>query len=372
MPKGWTVKTSVIIPKGKVAGAVVRISNTTLVHNGQELKVNVAECQSDEDAAKVHALFLGVHKNAREWCPRDGRTVVEFVGGDVRLLERAYQELAVKPPKVIYDVAFEAAPLEKCDPMEWNKLFNACLVPKRDEVRIGQLAKAFAFGEQIHLRTHGLGGTKLTYAFDPAPRQSKVEADGEVESHAFPKLPRKHGLPVVGVKLTVLVEAYALTPTKRKAGKELLGPTEFWPSEDPKIVELAKQITQGKTSVRDKTDAILAWFGPGKNFKYAGAMGSRYGVKKALDQGFGRCWDFSDCFVTLCRAAGVPSRQVMGWLPNEGGHLWAEVLLEGEGWRQVDPTAGLGCDLRYVPYVASEDGRVPLVYVSAVTVQPRR
>jgi transglutaminase-like putative cysteine protease len=116
--------------------------------------------------------------------------------------------------------------------------------------------------------------------------------------------------------------------------------------------------------------AILDWLVPGKNLKYGGqALGSRYGVKNVLKQRFGRCWDFSDCFVTLCRAVGVPCRQVMGWLHGESGHVWAEVLIEGKGWRQVDPTAGMGCDCRYIPYLASEAGPVSLVYVSAVNIK---
>jgi transglutaminase-like putative cysteine protease len=67
----------------------------------------------------------------------------------------------------------------------------------------------------------------------------------------------------------------------------------------------------------------------------------------------------------------VPCRQVLGWLHGESGHVWAEVLVEGKGWRQVDPTAGAGCDTRYVPFVATEDGVMSYVYTSAVRVAPR-
>jgi len=75
--------------------------------------------------------------------------------------------------------------------------------------------------------------------------------------------------------------------------------------------------------------------------------------------------------VTLCRAAGVPCRQVFGWLHGESGHVWAEVLIEDKGWRQVDPTAGMGCDSRYVPFIASENGAMPLVYTSMPRLTPR-
>ncbi len=74
---------------------------------------------------------------------------------------------------------------------------------------------------------------------------------------------------------------------------------------------LAKRITSGCKTKEDKVSAILRWLSPGKNIKFGGPMtGSRYGVKKTLAQGFGQCWDFSDCFITLCRGSGVPCRQV--------------------------------------------------------------
>jgi transglutaminase-like putative cysteine protease len=174
--------------------------------------------------------------------------------------------------------------------------------------------------------------------------------------------------------VTVASEAFAMTPTKRKAGPELLGANEFWPSTDPELVALARKITTGKASERDKVAALLDWFSKKENIDYGGPVGSRHGVKKVFQQKSGRCWDYSDCFVTLCRAVGVPSRQVLGWLDGVGGggHIWAEVLIAGEGWRQVDPQAGMGCDTRYVPYVASEDGRIPFVYISAVDIKVKR
>ena len=378
LPKGWSVTATVVAPEHQLAafsqklgGQVVRISNTTLGVGGQQLKVNVVDCKTDEDAAKVHEALLRVHKDNHAACPREGKSVVEFVSKEPRLIERAYQDLGFKRTRVTYQVSFQAAPIEKCDYMAWNKMYNAFL--NRNEALIRDLSKSFTFGAQISVRAHGLGSEKSSFSFTPRPRDSKLEAEGDITTYSFADLPRKHGLPEVGVVVAVTSEAFAMTPTKRKAGPELLGPNEFWPSDDPEIVALAKQITEGKTGSRDKTAAVLDWLMPGKNTKYGGPItGSRYGVKKVLKQGFGHCWDFSDCFVTLCRAAGVPSRQVLGWLHGESGHVWAEVLLEGEGWRQVDPTAGMGCDCRYIPYIASENGKTSIVYISPVDIKLKR
>lgn len=68
----------------------------------------------------------------------------------------------------------------------------------------------------------------------------------------------------------------------------------------------------------------------------------------------GFCEHFSSSFVVLMRAAGVPARIVVGYQGGEfndlesyylvrqsDAHAWAEVWLEGVGWRAVDPTAAV-------------------------------
>ena len=67
-------------------------------------------------------------------------------------------------------------------------------------------------------------------------------------------------------------------------------------------------------------------------------------------QGF--CEHYASAFVTLMRAAGIPSRVVTGYqggdlnavgsfleVRQNRAHAWAEVWLTGQGWVRVDPTA---------------------------------
>lgn len=69
-------------------------------------------------------------------------------------------------------------------------------------------------------------------------------------------------------------------------------------------------------------------------------------------QGF--CEHYASSFVFLMRAAGIPARVVTGYQggePNEFGgysivrqadaHAWAEVWLQEQGWRRIDPTAAI-------------------------------
>lgn len=68
----------------------------------------------------------------------------------------------------------------------------------------------------------------------------------------------------------------------------------------------------------------------------------------------GFCEHFASSFVFMMRAAGIPARVVVGYQGGErnplenflivkqsDAHAWAEVWLDGEGWRRVDPTAAV-------------------------------
>ncbi len=68
----------------------------------------------------------------------------------------------------------------------------------------------------------------------------------------------------------------------------------------------------------------------------------------------GFCQHFSSAFANLMRAAGIPSRIVLGYaggyrnpfgdywvVRSMDAHAWTEVWLEGRGWVRVDPTAAV-------------------------------
>ncbi len=47
----------------------------------------------------------------------------------------------------------------------------------------------------------------------------------------------------------------------------------------------------------------------------------------------------------------------------------SQVLIEGEGWKHVDPTAASGCGSDYISFVSSEDGEIPMLYTSSVKIE---
>lgn len=358
----------------KLGGRIEKLSNVLLSVHGSRLQVNTITCPNVAEAGKIYKSVLA-RKGHPAFCYTFERTVVEFVGNDTAVAIVAGFELGykVKPKNATYKISFQAAGIEQADYMSWNKLFNLFLQADRDpgnvafEVRIGLLAEKFRFGDEIILRTLGSSGTKPAYMFKPDPIETTPLLGGDLTRYRFRNLPAKSGVPCVSISATISTSESTGSASVRRPGAELLGPTAFWPSDDPDMLSLAKRITVGCSTQQQKIVALLRWLRPGVNIRFAGSqIGSRYGVKKTLSQKFGHCWDFSDCFITLCRALKIPSRQVAGWLYGQSGHIWAEVFYNNNQWRHVDPTGGgiVGCGIYHIPYLTSEDGEMPILYLS--------
>ena len=73
-----------------------------------------------------------------------------------------------------------------------------------------------------------------------------------------------------------------------------------------------------------------------------------------FDTKVGFCQHFSSAYAEFMRSAGIPARVVTGYaggrrndigeywvVYRKDAHAWAEVWIEGQGWRRVDPTAAV-------------------------------
>ena len=137
--------------------------------------------------------------------------------------------------------------------------------------------------------------------------------------------------------------------------KAWMQPTELMPI-DGIVLQTAKEITKGARTDVDKVRAIYDWV-IANTYREPKVRGCGTGdIKAMLETGNmgGKCADINALFVGLCRAVGLPARDVYGirLAPSAFGykelsgqsaqlkgaqHCRAEVHLAGSGWVAVDP-----------------------------------
>ena len=390
LPAGWKrVREIEIAPAQlqaigrKLGGKIVKGKNAFFESDGATVQINTLICSSIASATKIHDALVKLKSNSRLVCQQE-TLVYELVATtpeQMRLANRARYELGLQPEKVTYQVKFQAAPLATTgDWMAFNVMFNHFLQydqkkksgasTEQQENAIKKLAPKFDFTNQTEVRSMGQGDFRTVWKVDPQAKSMLANEAGDLTTLHFDKLPEKVGLPVVTLEGRITSQTYAITPIVALDTRTFLAATDRFPANDAKIKQLATKITANCKTREEKTRAILDWLQPGKNLDYGGKItGSRYGTLQVLEQKFGHCWDFSDVFVTLCRASDVPARQVTGWLYGVSGHVWAEVLVDGQGWQAVDPSAGLRCGSDYIPLMASADGEIALLYLSDIMIE---
>ncbi len=123
-----------------------------------------------------------------------------------------------------------------------------------------------------------------------------------------------------------------------------LAPTSLGPI-DGVVKELAEKIVGDNTTVYGKAKAIYDWTCENM-YRDPETKGCGSGdVCLLLQTPGGKCTDIHSVFVSLCRAAGVPAREIFGIRQGKKEvqditkwqHCWAEFFLPGYGWVPVDP-----------------------------------
>jgi transglutaminase-like putative cysteine protease len=88
-------------------------------------------------------------------------------------------------------------------------------------------------------------------------------------------------------------------------------------------------------------------------------LGPAHPPERTLADRAGSCRDFAVLFAAAARAVGIAARFVSGYC--DGGetschmHAWAEVYLEGSGWRGYDPAQGLAVSTGHVAIAAAPE-----------------
>jgi transglutaminase-like putative cysteine protease len=144
--------------------------------------------------------------------------------------------------------------------------------------------------------------------------------------------------------------------------KPFLKATPMCQSEDETLAGEAQRITKDIKTAASAARAIMR-FVDRRLQGVSGDTGSA-SARQAYDEKQGDCTEHAALFVALARAAGLPARNVSGFVYLSGGgqalfgyHAWAEVWL-GE-WVPVDATVTeLGTSARYVMMEYDEPGHM--------------
>jgi hypothetical protein len=125
------------------------------------------------------------------------------------------------------------------------------------------------------------------------------------------------------------------TPEEVKEGLE---ETNAYPIKDAKVKELAGKAVGNAKTDKEKVKRITRFV---YDFVQPSLEGSMPKIHDLLERKCGDCKSYALLFTTLARAAGLPAREVSGFvymgddLKAFGGHAWNEVLLDGY-WVPID------------------------------------
>jgi len=131
------------------------------------------------------------------------------------------------------------------------------------------------------------------------------------------------------------------------------------PNSNPKLYAKGVALAEQYDNPRDIIRSVLAELNS-EPFQYT--LNPPRLNQNSLDQFFyetksGFCEHYASSFAFILRAAGVPTRLVLGYMGGEynaqakyynvyqrNAHAWNEVYIEGEGWVRVDPTGAVHPD----------------------------
>jgi transglutaminase-like putative cysteine protease len=150
--------------------------------------------------------------------------------------------------------------------------------------------------------------------------------------------------------------------------RSFLAPEDFIESDDPVLIQKAKELTAGAKDSWEAARRLSQWVAEEIGYDIPGGASARntYDIRE------GECGAHSRLFAAFCRAVGIPARVVWGcmYVPNLGGsfgqHAWNEVYMGEIGWIPVDTTA------REVDYADSGHIRLGILSSAHVALNPKQ
>lgn len=121
----------------------------------------------------------------------------------------------------------------------------------------------------------------------------------------------------------------------------------LWQSDDPDIEAKAQELTADLNNYYYKAKSILEWVE--NHFSYE-VQNSEHSALWGFEHTEADCSEYSNLFIALARASGIPAKTVSGYLPftslyetegnnlRDSGHQWVIIYLPSVGWTPVDLT----------------------------------
>lgn len=181
------------------------------------------------------------------------------------------------------------------------------------------------------------------------PRPTQVAVDGDGNWLASYKLSARQRVDVTVAGSVQIFSGFRPFPKPgQQELSENLKETQFWQVNDPQIKALAKELKTPK-AIYDYVTGKLSY-----DYSRVQPNVQRFGAVKALQNpSQAICMEYTDLFIAIARAAGIPAREINGYAYTENPqlqplslvadvlHSWPEYYDSQKGvWIPVDPTWG--------------------------------
>lgn len=182
---------------------------------------------------------------------------------------------------------------------------------------------------------------------EPKPTNVSLDSDGNWIA-TYDLSPRQRVDILVSGSVQIFASFRSFPKPTGQTLNDSLKEDEYWQVSDPKIQELARNLKTPK-AIYDYVSQTLKY-----DFSRVQPNVQRLGAVSALENpNQAICMEFTDLFIAIARAAGIPAREINGFAYTENPelqplslvadvlHAWPEYYDKDKGvWIPVDPTWG--------------------------------
>lgn len=149
----------------------------------------------------------------------------------------------------------------------------------------------------------------------------------------------------IDYRITVNELTYDLSACEGEAPDDFTQPELHIESENPQILDLARELSRGKKTICQQVREFYEFIGDELVYTY---NGKNWGAQAALGTMGADCTEYSSLLVALSRSQGIPARYFEGLLfldtetetKARTEHAWTDVYMPTVGWVPIDPTLG--------------------------------